>query len=283
MSKIKATIIILDYLKARQVVENVISLLAQKTDFDFKIIVIDNSGNKKNAEILSQLKNFNDVNVKINSDNFGYSKAYNNIKNEIEGEYVLIVNPDILWKEKKSLARLINYMDENKNIGIIGPKQINPNGRIELTARHFPKFYLQVARRTFLRKLPILSKKIKSDEMQNFDYDKIQDVDWLQSSCIVVQKKLWDKVGGFCENYFLFMADTEICFQAWENNYRVVYFPEAEVFADGKRLSAGGFKKFFKNWALRQHVKDSLKYRAKHFFDKNPRLPYFQKININLS
>ncbi|MCK5459690.1 glycosyltransferase [Candidatus Parcubacteria bacterium] len=264
----KATIIILDYMKALQTVANVDSLLAQKTDFNFKIIIIDNSCDKKNAEILSQLKKFNNVNVKINSENLGYSKAYNNVKGEIEGEYVLIVNPDILWKEKKSLARMINYMDKNRDIGILGPKQINPDGRASLTARFFPKFYLQVARRTFLGNLPILNKKIECGRMFCFDYDKIQDVDWLQSSCVVVQKKLWDKIRGFCEDYFLFMADTEICFQAWKSNYRVVYFPEVKVFADGKRLSAGGFKKFFKSWVLRQHVKDSLKYRAKHFFNK---------------
>ena len=82
-------------------------------------------------------------------------------------------------------------------------------------------------------------------------------------------------------DYFLFMADTEICFQAWKNSCRVVYFPEVKVFADGKRLSAGGFKKFFKSRTLRQHVKDSLKYRAKHFFDKNPRIAYFQKKEID--
>lgn len=277
MVNIKATIIILDYMKAPQVVENVSSLLEQKVDFDFKIIVIDNSCDKKNAEILNRLRNYNNVKILINIKNKGYSKAYNDIKNEIEGKYALIVNPDILWKEKKSLARLIDYMDKNQDIGILGPKQINPDGRAELTARFFPKFYLQVAKRTFLRNLPILNKKIERSEMKSFNYDKIQNVDWLQSSCIAVQKKLWHKINGFCENYFLFMADTEICFQAWQNNYRVVYFPEVKVFADGKRLSAGGFKKFFKSRALRQHVKDSIKYRTKHFFNKNPRLKYFQK------
>lgn len=278
MSKIKTTIIILDYMKAGQVVENVNSILAQEVDFSFKIIVIDNSCDKKNAEILNQLKNLNNINVKINADNFGYSKAYNNVNGEIEGEYILIVNPDILWTEKKSLARLIDYMNKNRDIGILGPKQINPEGHTELTARYFPKFYLQVARRTFLGNLPILNKKIECGGMRNFNSNKIQDVDWLQSSCVVVQKKLWDEIGGFCEDYFLFMADTEICFQAWQNNYRVVYYPEVKVFADGKRLSAGGFKKFFKSRALRQHVKDSLKYRTKHFFNKNPRAAYFQKI-----
>ncbi|MEA2088870.1 MAG: glycosyltransferase [Patescibacteria group bacterium] len=267
----KATIIILDFLKAPQVLENMESLLEQKVDFNFKNIIIDNSCNKKNADILKQLEKYKNIKIKINKKNSGYPKAHNDVKNEIDGDYILIVNPDILWKKKNIFAKLINYMDNNQDIGILGPKQINRSGKVEMTIRAFPKIYLQVARRTFLRYLPILKSKVKYDEMQHLDYNKIQDVDWLQSSCVVIRKKLWDKVNGLCEDYFLFMSDVEICFQAWENNYRVVYFSKTEVCADGKRSSAGGFNQFFKSGVLRQHLKDSIKYRVKHFFDKNPR------------
>lgn len=269
--KFKVTIIILDFLKAMQVVENVETLLKQKIDFNFKIIIIDNSCNVKNAEILKQLKDYKNIKIQINKKNSGYPRAHNNVKNEIKGDYVFIVNPDILWKEKDVFAKLINYMDNNQDIGVLGPKQINKSGEIAMTVRAFPKLYLQVARRTFFRYLPILKNKVKYDEMRHLNYNKIQDVDWLQSSCVVIRKKLWDKINGLCDNYFLFMSDVEICFQAWRNNYRVVYFPEVKVYADGKRVSAGGFMQFFKSWVLRQHLKDSIKYRVKHFFDKNPR------------
>lgn len=277
MNGIKATIIILDFLKARQVVENVKSLFAQAVNFKYKVIVIDNSCDQENADILKQLKKNNNVKIQINSKNLGYTKAHNEVKHEIGGDYVFVVNPDILWKDKNTVQRLADYMDKHSDIGILGPKQIENNGRVAMTIRAWPKFYLQVARRTFLRHLPILKSKVEYDEMRHLDYNLVQDVDWLQSSCIVVRKKLWNEVGGLCEDYFLFMSDVELCFQSWQRGLRVVYYPAALVYADGQRVSAGGFIKFFQSWVLRQHVKDALHYRIKHLFDKDPRTEYLKK------
>ena len=272
MQNYKATILILDYLKAKDVVKNVKSILDQVVNFKFKIIVIDNSCQESNANILKQeLIGIEDVKLIINKKNIGYTKAHNQVMKEIEGQYVAIINPDIFWKEKNSLLKMINYLDDYKDIGILGPKQINNDGDIAMTVRAFPKFYLQVARRTFLRKIPILKNFVKYDEMQHLDYSKIQDVDWLQSSCVIIRKELWDDIGGFCEDYFLFMSDVELCYQVWEKGERVVYYPETYVCADGKRASAGGFKKFFQSWVLRQHVRDLLKYQFKHLFKRNPR------------
>lgn len=272
MNDIKATIIILDFMKAEQVVKNVNSLLAQSADFRYKIIVIDNSCNEDNAAILRQVLEKPDVTLHINEKNLGYTKAHNLVKDEIKGNFIFIVNPDIEWKDEHSLQKMIDYMKVNPDIGVLGPKQVNKDGSTAMTIRAFPKLYLQVARRTFLRKLPFIRDKVSFDEMRHLDYSKSQEVDWLQSSCVAVKRELWEKLGGLNENYFLFMSDVEICFEAWSRGYRVVYFPEVSVGADGKRVSAGGFKQFFKSWVLRQHVVDSIRYRIRHLFDSNPRL-----------
>ena len=276
MADVKVTILVLDYMKGEKVVENVKSILAQSKDFSVKIFVIDNSDNKKNAEILKQLDGLDNVFLQINKKNIGYPKAHNFFNKEIEGDYVMIVNPDILWKEKDAIKKMVDFMDNHQNIGVLGPKQINQDGSIAMTVRAFPKLYLQIARRTFLRKLPWLKQRVAYDEMKDLDYNKIQDVDWLQSSCVIIRRDLWEKTGGLSEDYFLFMSDVEICFDAWKNNLRVVYYPETVVYADGIRLSNGGFKKFFQSWVLRQHLVDSFKYRLKHCFDKNPRQEYYK-------
>ncbi|HAI74187.1 TPA: glycosyl transferase family 2, partial [Candidatus Moranbacteria bacterium] len=51
---IKATVIILDFMKGARLVEGVRFLMAQEAGFDFKVIVIDNSCNEKNAHILRE-------------------------------------------------------------------------------------------------------------------------------------------------------------------------------------------------------------------------------------
>ncbi len=278
LQKFKLTILVSNYSKALRVVKNVELLLQQKVDFKFKIFVTDTSCSQEQVKILQkELKKYPEVELIINTVNVGYAKGHNVIRGKEVGDYILVVNPDILFKEKDTLAKLVDFMDKHPDIAILGPQQINDDGKIAMSVRAFPKFYLQIARRTFLRYLPFFKKKVAYDEMRHLDYAKTQNVDWLQSSCVIIRRNFWEKIKGFNEHYFLFMADTEMCFKAWEMNYRVVYFPQTRVYADGKRLSAGGFLKFFQSWIIRQHVKDSLKYTLNYFYRNNPREEYYQK------
>jgi GT2 family glycosyltransferase len=79
-------------------------------------------------------------------------------------------------------------------------------------------------------------------------------------------------MGGLNKDYFIFMSDPDLCFKCWENGYKVIYYPEVSVHADGRRASDGGVMDFFKKWTLRQHVKDALIYQFEHFGKPNPHL-----------
>ena len=268
----KASIVILDYKKSKRVCENVKSIQKQITEFPFEVIIVDNSCDFENAEKLTSINKCVNIQLHINAENVGYINGNNQGAKLATGKYLLIVNPDIVWRNDNTLQKLVDYMDSNPDIGILGPKQINEgDGSIAMTVRAFPKFFLQIARRTFLRKLPVIRDWVAHDEMQHLNYDKIQEVDWLQSSFWIVRKKLWDSFGGLNSDYFIFMSDPDLCFKIWKKGYKVVYYPDATVYADGIRLSSGGFMTYFQKWTLRQHVKDSLRYMWNHLFRRNPR------------
>ncbi len=272
---IKASIIILHFSKSRHVCENVESIYKQVADFNFEVIIVDNSCNPQKALMLDSLRKFEGVQTLINPKNLGYIRGNNRGVELAKGEYLLIVNPDIIWPEKDILQKLVDFMEIHPRIGICGPQQINDNsGKTAMTVRAFPNLFLQVARRTFLRRLPLIKKWVAYDEMQHLDYAKTQPVDWLQSSFWITRKSLWDKLGGLDSSYFLFMSDPEMCWQCWKAGYEVVYYPEVRVHADGRRASEGGFLAFFNKWTMRQHVKDALVYQLKHLFRGNPRSKY---------
>lgn len=274
--KIRVTVVILHYKKTDRTIENVDHLIRQKTDFGLKIILIDNSGDEKSRRrLVDGVGRYENVEIIVNSKNLGYTRGYNAAKGHIEGDYVFSVNDDILFKEEDSMRKIVDYMDVHPDIAILGPEQLNDDGSVAMSVRAFPKLYLQVARRTIFRHFPILRGKIAHDEMRHLDYSKTQDVDWLQSSCYIVRWDFWERVGGYDEYYFLFMADTEMCFQAWAAGYRVVYFSKTKVCQDGIRVSRGGFLNFFRSWTMRQHVLDSIKYRLRHLGNNNPREKYY--------
>jgi GT2 family glycosyltransferase len=274
----KVSILILDYLKADRVIKNVKSLLKQQINFDLEICVVDNSANLRNSQkLIKAFKDLPEVLLKIADKNLGYTRGNNWGAKALTGKYLLIVNPDIIWKDSHTLQTMVDFMENNKQVGICGPKQMNENnqGRA-MSVRKFPNLFLQIARRTFFRHIPGIKSAVIKDECLNLDATKTQVVDWLQSSCILIKKSLWDQIGGFDEDYFLFMADTQLCRDAWKHGFKVIFLVEAVVEADGIRCSAGGFQTFFKSWVLRQHLKDSLLYFKKNLFTKNPR-DFYQK------
>ena len=279
--KPKASIIILDFYKSKRVVKNVESIISQKVNFPYEIIVVDNSANPLNSKKLAPLSKYKNVKVFINETNIGYVRGNNRGVKRAKGEYILIVNPDIIWGDNHNFQELIDYMDENPEIGVLGPQQINDgDGSIAMTVRAFPKLTLQIARRTKLRKLPIIRSLVAHDECRDMNYNTTQPVDWIQSSFWVTRQKLWNKIGGLDPRYFIFMSDPDYCWKCWEEGHKVVYHPEIKVHADGVRASEGGVKEFFEKWILRQHFKDAIKYRLAHMFKKNPRKAYSKKLRV---
>ena len=266
------TAIILDYKKAEKVVENVHGLLRQQMEFQLEIIVADNSCDRRNAEILAPLSEIPAVKLFINSENLGYVKGCNHAARHATGAYILMVNPDIHWPESDTVQKLVDYLDRNSGVGIVGPKQIDyPTGQVAPTARAFPRLLVQMLRRSPLRSMPILRRLVDHDEMINLDTTLTHEVDWLQSSCFLLRRDLWETIGGFDERYVMFLADPEICWQTWCLGLAVVYYSEVKVCADGIRCSSGGFRDFLGSWVLRQHFKDSVKYRWRHMWRRNPR------------
>ncbi len=272
MSNKKVSIVILDFFKAEKVLDNVKSILTQVVDFEVEIIIVDNSVNERNALILKKLEKEKSVRLIINEKNIGYTKGNNLGAKYATGDFIAIVNPDIFWKEIGTLQKLTDFLQNNEEVGILAPVQINPDGKVATTVRAFPNFVIQMARRTFLRYLPAFKSKVEFDEMQHLDYTKTQSVQWVQSSFIIMRKSFWNECGGFDENYFLFMADAELCWQSWRKSRQVVFYSETKVSADGMRCSSGGIKDLFTRKTLWIHIRDSFKYTKKHFFEKPPKI-----------
>lgn len=271
--------------------ENISGIVAQKFFGKKEIVIVDNSCDAQNAEILQKgieeiknAENFSSekisLTLKISEKNVGYTKGNNlaaatlntNNRNKISEDLVCVVNPDIVWLENDSLQKMYDYMQTNTEVAILAPYQKNlQTGEREISVRKFPHLWLQILRRLPLAKITPFSAWVGEDEMKNLDATKTQDVDWIQSSFMLISRNFWDRVGGFDERFFLFMADTEICFAAWKSGEKVRFFSETQVGADGMRCSDGGIQKFLKSWVLRQHFVDAWKYAIAHFGEKNPR------------
>ncbi len=255
------SIIILNY-KSRELVKQcvkTIGLLAPKISYE--IIVVDNASNDGVGAMLAE--RFPDVRFIASEVNSGFAAGNNLGIREAKGRYVVIMNPDITVLSG-SLEEMMAFMDTNKEVGVMGPKLIHPDGSLDASCYRFPTMMIPVYRRTPLGSLPVGRRAIAEYLMEDYDHEITRDVDWLLGAVLIVRREALEKVGPLDERFFLYFEDTDWCRRFSEAGHRVVYHPVAKMVHYHERLSAQGpwFLSILRP-STRIHIASCVKYFSK--------------------
>ncbi|PMP88891.1 MAG: glycosyl transferase family 2, partial [Caldisphaera sp.] len=166
----------------------------------YKIYLIDNSPT-------DELREFSKLDHRIvyifNNANLGFGKAHNiAMKKSIE-EYIpyhLVLNPDVYFEEGV-LEELYKFMEENTDVGLVMPKVLYPDGRIQYLCKLLPTPFDLFGRR-FLNFYPFkkyIEKRNEIYELRFTGYDKIMEVPYLSGCFMFIRTKVLEKVGLFDE------------------------------------------------------------------------------------
>jgi GT2 family glycosyltransferase len=251
------SIVILNY-KSKELTAHCVNTIRKSgKEEDFEIIIVDNDSGDNSAEFLHNA--FPEIRVIANKKNLGYGAGNNIGIKQAKGDYVLILNPDVEM-EYPEIRKMLTYIKNYPDVGIVGPQLIYPNGQIQDSYRKFPKFCDLIIKRTNLHKFPIFKKRMTDYLMHGVNPHKIQEVDWLVGAALLVPRWAFKMVGYFDERYFLFLEDTDLCRRAWERGLKVMYFPEAKAIHNHQRLSQGKSWRVLLNKNLYIHMSSASKY-----------------------
>jgi len=187
-----------------------------------EVFVVDNNSYDNTVEMIK--KDFPQVNLIANKDNLGFAKANNQAIKQAKGEYVLLLNPD-MRVQKDTLQNMVNWINNNKEIGIAGCKLTNEQGEILPHVRAFPTIFDQLA---IVLKLPhifpgILNKYL----MKSFDYEIESEVDSIRGSFFMIRLEVIEKIGLLDERYFIWFEEVDYCKRAKEAGFKIMYTPAA--------------------------------------------------------
>ena len=119
------SIIIVSYNTKDLTLQAIKSVLAY-TKLDFEVIVADNDSKDGSVEAIQ--KTFPGVEIIPNKNNLGFARAVNQAVSIAEGEKILLLNPDAWLIEAGGLEAMSEYLDQHPEVGIIGPRLVNPDG-----------------------------------------------------------------------------------------------------------------------------------------------------------
>lgn len=225
----------------------------------FEIIVVDNASPEGNVDALKS--EFPQIRLIKSSENVGFAGANNIGFVESGGRNILFLNPDT-----KLISRAINVMFERlqslPNAGIVGCKQLNGDLSIQTSSiLMFPTIANQVLQSEYLRLRwpgfrlwdisPLFARDAKPAEVQA-----------ISGACMMVKREVFEKVGMFSEEYFMYAEDMDLCYkvrQAGLTNYCV---SEAEIIHYAGKSSNPEWATIMK---LKAELRFSTKFRGRFY------------------
>ena len=221
------SIIIVNYNTSHFINQTIRSIKKSTLDIDYEIIIVDNNSNDQSIDFIK--KQFSKIKLIENPSNYGFSKAVNIGVSNSEGKFILILNPDTILK-KDTISELYQTLINDSNIGVVGGKILDCNGKFQLSSRRaFPSFLTSFFHITGLS---YLFPRTKLFGKYNYTYKSCNTshpVDAVSGACMMFSKNHFNAVGGFDERYFLFFEETDFCRETQKLGKEVFYNGKAET------------------------------------------------------
>jgi N-acetylglucosaminyl-diphospho-decaprenol L-rhamnosyltransferase len=187
-----------------------------------EIIVVDND-----QEEVPELPP--EVRLIRTGENLGFARAVNRGIAASSGETIVLVNPDSLLEET-FFADMQAFLDAHPSVGIAGPRILDSDGKVQLSARREVSVISGLLGRTsFLTRLFPKSSLVKSQFPAAVASDAPTPVDWVSGACMVVRRETVDTIGAFDERFFMYFEDADLCRRAREAGLAVYYVPHITV------------------------------------------------------
>ena len=219
--RVRVTIAIVTYCSRPELPDCLDSILAAQ--IAAKVIVIDNGSNDGTLDLAKEYASRHRNIVAVASGgNIGLSAGNNLVIPYIEGDYVLMLNPDTVL-EPNALASLVAIMDRDPKIGAIGPKCVYEDGTPHTSYHHGWSLWHLVAWRvlpySFVRKL-----------YDGYARYREAEVGFVSGACLLARSEVFKQIGGYDPAYFLTVEDAcDLCERIRARGYKIVFSPRAQI------------------------------------------------------
>jgi len=202
-----------------------IASLPTATKRSFETIVMDNSDSPTDncgADIYQTVENR------------GFGAACNEGAALASGELLLFLNPDSQL-QPGALDAAYRMLEETEKAGLVGIRTLLPDGSFEPGClRGFPTPERAAAYYLGLERLFPKSRLCGGYHMTWLNRAQNQEVDCVSGSFMLLRRALFEKLGGFDEDFFMYGEDMDLCCRVKEKGLRVLYC------ADGSMLHHHG-------------------------------------------
>ena len=188
--------------------ECIASIRANVRDLDYEVIVVDNASRDDIGGLSSH--KFPPLKLVCSSTNLGFAGANNLGFEHSRGNKLLFLNPDTLVRGD-AIQKMAAALDSASEIGVVGCRLLNRDHSLQVSCvQPFPTILNQVfALEWIQRRWPrwsLLGLRSLSDNP-----DGINEVEVVSGACLMVKRDIFERLGGFSTEYFLYAEEADLC------------------------------------------------------------------------
>ena len=260
----KVAVIVVNY----NDVEDTLTYVKEITKYDVinKIVVVDNQSTTIGA--LENLRELRDKKVDVIEAplNGGYSYGNNyGVKHlneeEEEYDYIIFSNPDITIS-KEAIENSLKVLEEDKSVAVVAPRMFNKDERpIRRSSWKVRTFLRDVVHSTRLLEI-LFYFVLRNGEYKEEDYKKEKlEVEAISGAFFIMRKSVYDELGPFDEETFLFYEEDILAIKLKEKGYKTISL-NTEHFIHYESQSIGKAFSYYKK--LKRLYNSKIYYHTKY-------------------
>lgn len=219
MEKYKVSAVIVNY-DGKQYVDKCVSSIFESGFTDLEVIVVDNGSTDGSVEYLKEKYRSYAERLKVVAldKNYGPSYARNEGVKVAEGTYIGFLDNDT-EVEKNWAESAIAEFEKDEKVGIIQCKLILSKEREKLD-------YVG----EYIGQNGFLVQRARAGEIDRGQYDQKVEILAAKSAGMFIRKDVFDKIGGFDPDYFIYVEETDLGWRSWLAGYKAIFLPESIVY-----------------------------------------------------
>ena len=154
----------------------------------------------------------------------GFGANNNQAMKVARGDKILLLNSDCLV-QPDTLA--VCY---STDFDVVGCKLTNAGGKTSQSTGFFPTLRRVIQLMLFVDNLPVIRKFIDTIHIRDMSRMKsTQRTDWVQGAFMMLKRKVYEKVGGFDENFHMYGEEIEWQYRMKKAGFKIWYFSDVQA------------------------------------------------------
>ncbi len=203
------------------------SIVAQRPS---GIVVMDNGSTDGSVAMVRS--SYPDVTVHFDPSNPGYGAAANRAMQVTSSQYLLLLNSDTILRPG-AIDGLRRHLDEHPGAAVVGPRILNADESLQPSCFPFPHPLLTVLGGTGVESLVRMLPGVRSRYVRTWAHDHVRSVPWVLGAALAIRRLAFLELGGFREDFFMYMEETDLCYRARQAGWETHFTPAVEIIHTG--------------------------------------------------